>query len=167
MSNDPKASENFQRQAFRKTVHRIWSMIQAGLSDEMDEAESKIARILLEHTEFEEIFDDEDLLDGREFDTGSEGNPFLHISFHKMVEDQIGVGRPAELLSFLAAMEAKGFDRHEIVHAVMKILIRLISDAMAHQKPLDVNRYRRLLQRYRNIGLDEISDALNRELMSN
>ena len=166
MSDMSKSYGNLQREVFRKTVYRIWNMMQAGLLDEMDEAENRIARILLDHPEYEEILEDTEILDGREFDAGEAGNPFLHISFHKMVEDQLESGRPAEVLSFLESMRAKGFDRHEIIHVIMKILIRFISDAMTHQKTLDVNRYRRLLKSCRNMGLDEVPDALAREFMS-
>ena len=104
-----------------------------------------------------------EILDGREFATGEVGNPFLHISFHKMVEDQLEAGRPEEVLSFLESMTAKGFARHDIVHVVMKILIRLIAEAMNRQKPLDIRRYRRILKNCRNIGLDDVPDVLDRE----
>jgi hypothetical protein len=141
-------------------------MIQAGLVDEMNPAEYKIARLLIDHPEYEDTYDDEELLDGREFDTDPEGNPFLHISVHKMVEDQIETGRPEEVTLYLGAMVDRGFDRHAIIHAIMKILVRLIADAVNKQKALDVKRYRGLLGRYRNIGLDEVAEALDREFAS-
>jgi len=165
MSDSSKVYGNLQREAFRKAVYRIWNMIQAGLLDEMDESESGIAKILLDHPEYEEIFEDTEILDGREFDAGTSGNPFLHISFHKMVDDQLASGRPEEVRFFLESMEDKGYDRHEIVHALMKILVCLISDAMKNQKSLDVNHYRRLLVRYGNIGPDEVTEALEREFL--
>ncbi|MDQ5985924.1 MAG: hypothetical protein CSYNP_01642 [Syntrophus sp. SKADARSKE-3] len=165
MTDFSKSHENLHRQVFRKTVYRIWNMIQAGLLDELDEAEYRIAKILLEHPEYEDIFDDEDILDGREFDTGSGGNPFLHISIHKMAEDQIESSRPEEVLSFLEAMKEKGNERHEIIHAIMKILVRLISDAMRNQKSFNVDRYRNVLSRYKNINLDDVPEALDREFM--
>lgn len=163
MSESSESYQALQRQAFRRTVYHIWAMIQAGLMDEMSEAEYGIARILLEHPEYEEFFDDDEILDGREFDTGAEGNPFLHISIHKMVEDQLQVGRPEELTVFFDTMAEQGQDRHEIVHAIMKILVRLISDAAMQRKPLNVNRYRMILARYRDIPLGEVEDALERE----
>jgi hypothetical protein len=165
MTDFSKAHENLHRQAFRKAVYRIWNMIQAGLLDELDEAEYRIAKILLAHPEYEDIFDDDEILDGREFDIGSDGNPFLHISIHKMVEDQIESGRPEEVLSFLESMKDKGNERHEIIHAIMKILVRLISDAVHNQKSLNVNRYQNVLSRYRKINLDEVPEALDREFM--
>lgn len=163
MTDFPKVHENLQRQAFRKTVYRIWNMIQAGLLDDMEEAEYKIARILLDHPEYEDIFDDEEILDGREFNTSSDGNPFLHISIHKMVEDQIEAGSPKEISLFFESMEDKGYKRHDIIHTVMKILARMISDAMTNERPFNVSRYQRLLMRYRDIRLEEVPDALDRE----
>ena len=163
MSESSKSYEATQRQVFRRTVYHIWSKMQAGLIDEMSEAEYSIARILLEHPEYEEFFDDDEILDGREFDTGKEGNPFLHVSIHKMVEDQLQAGRPEEVQAFFDGMVERGRDRHEIVHAIMKILVRLISDAGMKGKPLDVRRYRLLLDRYRDLPLDEVEEALDRE----
>jgi len=165
MSDDVKSYENLQRRAFRQVVHRVWAMIQAGLTDEMNEAEARMARILIEHPEYEEIFDDEEVLDGDEFDTGREGNPFVHVSLHKMVEDQLEAGRPEEVLGFLDAMKAQGHDPHEIVHAIMKILVRLIADSVTKGKSFDGQRYRRLLERLRGVRLDEADDALDREFM--
>ncbi len=39
MSHFPEEDGNLQRQAFRRTVHRVWAMIQADLVDEMNGAE--------------------------------------------------------------------------------------------------------------------------------
>lgn len=165
MSDFSKNYENLQRQAFRKAVHRIWGMIQAGLMDEMTEPEYRIAAILLAHPEYEDVYEDTEILDGREFDTGSEGNPFLHVSFHQMIEDQLASGNHKELSFFVEVMENKGYDRHEIIHAVIKILIRMLSDAINNNKSIDVNRYKRLLTRFGNIELDEVPDALDREFL--
>ena len=35
----------------------------------------------------------------------------------------------------------------------------------ANKKSLDVNRYRRMLERYRGLRLDEVDEALGREFM--
>jgi hypothetical protein len=166
MPESPKSAEDLQRQAFRRTVYHIWSMLQAGLIDEMNEAEYGIARILLEHPEYEDFFENEEILDGQKFDAGSKGNPFLHISFHKMVQDQLEAGRPEEATLFLEFMEEKGYDRHEVIHAIMKILTILISEAMQNRQSLDVDRYRSILEQCRDFRLDEVTEMLDRKISS-
>lgn len=164
MTEFTKSAEELQRQSFRRTVYHIWSMIQAGLIDEMNEAEYAIAGILLEHPEYEDFFEDEKVLDGREFDAGSEVNPFLHISLHKMIKDQLEAGRPEEVRFFFESMEAKGNDRHEIVHVIMKVLSILIYEAINSRQTLDVDRYRSILEQCCNFSLHEITEILDREI---
>jgi hypothetical protein len=164
MKEFTKSAEDLQRQAFRRTVYHIWGMIQAGLVDEMNEAEYAIARILLEHPEYGDFFEDEKILDGRKFDTGSAVNPFLHVSLHKMIEDQLEAGHPEEVRFFFESMEAKGNDRHEIVHVIMKILSILIFEAMHSRQSLDVDRYRSILEQCRNFSIDKITEILDRKI---
>ncbi len=166
MSHFPEEDGNLQRQAFRRAVHRVWAMIQADLIDEMNDAEGRLARILLDHAEYEDVFEDEEVLDGHEFYTGPEGNPFLHVSFHKMVEDQLESGRIKELRLFFEAMAARGYDRHEVIHAVIEILLYLLYSSLSQDLPLDVKRYHLLLTRYSSLRLEDISEALKLEFGS-
>jgi hypothetical protein len=61
MNDHLRDKANLQRQVFRKTVYRLWQMAQAGLLEEMTDVEYRIATILLDHPEYEDIFDDETL----------------------------------------------------------------------------------------------------------
>jgi len=45
--------------------------------------------IVMNHPEYQEKFENENLLDGREYISHNELNPFLHISLHEMAEDQV------------------------------------------------------------------------------
>jgi hypothetical protein len=83
-----------------------------------------------------------------------------------MVEDQLESGRIKELRLFFEAMAARGYDRHEVIHAVIEILLYLLYSSLSQDLPLDVKRYHLLLTRYSSLRLEDISEALKLEFGS-
>lgn len=107
-SDASRESEKLQRKLFRQNIHRIWSMVKSGRRDELSDADNNLAEILMEHEEYCDHFENTDILDGREYEAGATFNPFLHISTHRMVEDQLLADSPVETALFFETMEAKG-----------------------------------------------------------
>jgi hypothetical protein len=140
-----KAYEKQQRKLFRQTVHRIWKMVKSDRVDELPEKEAGLASIIREHGEYRDHFENTDILDGREYEAGMTCNPFVHISTHQMIEDQLSSNSPIETVLFCEAMEDKGMPRHEAVHFIMMILVRVITASAANRQPFDAARYKRVL----------------------
>src|SRR5512138_3810753 len=113
---DTKARQQLQRRQFRENIHRIWEMVQAGRRNELSDRENDLALILIDHQEYGDHFEDTAIMDGREYDAGAQFNPFLHISTHQMVEDQLAADAPVETGLFCEAMEEKGLSRHDAIH---------------------------------------------------
>jgi hypothetical protein len=139
--------EKRQRELFRQNVHRIWNMVRLGQYDELTEKESRLAEILTGHEEYREHFENVDILDGREYEAGMQFNPFLHISTHLMVEDQLAASQPIEAALFCEAMEDKGYAHHESVHFIIMILLHVMHASASGKIPFDAARYRRLLDK--------------------
>jgi hypothetical protein len=161
--NDTKAHEKLQRRFFRKNVHRIWEMVKSGRRNELSEIDNSLALIIMDHQEYSDHFENTDILDGREYDAGTQFNPFLHISTHKMVEDQLSADSPVETSLFCDAMEEKGLSRHDAVHFIIVILLHVLSPSAANRQSFDKARYRRLLNVCREVEPSEIEGVIETE----
>lgn len=162
-----KTYERLQRKFFRESIHRIWNMAKSGQLDEISEQDHKLAVIIMDHQEYCDHFEDTDILDGREYEAGNEVNPFLHISLHQMVEDQLASNSPLEAAFFCETLKDRGISHHEAVHYIIMILIRIIYDSMMNQKHFDIDRYKRLLTACGNVEPSEIPDVIDWDFSSN
>jgi len=168
MTSEPlKAYEKQQRKLFRQTVHRIWKMVKSGKVDEVSEKETGLALIIMDHEEYRDHFENTDILDGREYEAGMIFNPFVHISTHQMVEDQLSSNSPIETVLFCEAMEDNGVSRHEAVHFIMMILIRVITASTVSRQPFDAARYKRLLDACGQVEPSEVEGVIEADFSSN
>jgi hypothetical protein len=161
-----KTYEKMQRQSFRTAVNRIWTLVKDDKFSDLNPQEQKLAAIIMEHLEYREHFENEDILDGCEYDSGDGFNPFLHISLHNMAEDQLASEMPVEAALLCESLETAGYKRHEAIHAIIMILIHLIYDAYVNRKPFDKERYRRLLLKCKNVKPSQMQDVVEREFKS-
>jgi hypothetical protein len=161
--NFSKIYESLQQKHLRLNIHRIWKAAQSCHLDDLFEEDYKLYMIMQDHEEYREQFENADTLTEHEYDPNTEVNPFLHISLHQMVEDQIASNAPIETGLFYEAKEDQGYHRHEIVHLISVILIRVTWDALLQRKPFDESRYRQILKTYREKSPEEIPQAFEKE----
>jgi hypothetical protein len=161
-----KKSEKLQRKLFRQNIHRIWSMVQSGRRDELSDADNNLAEILMEHEEYGDHFENTDILDGREYEAGAAFNPFLHISTHRMVEDQLLADSPVEAALFCETMEGRGFSRHEVIHFIIMILLHVMYASSSDKRPFDAPRYKRLLTKCKNAEPSEMERIIEEDFSS-
>ena len=160
-------SEKLQRKLFRQNIHRIWGMVQSGRRDELSEKDNDLAEILMDHEEYGDHFEDIGILDGREYEAGATFNPFLHISIHKMIEDQLLADSPVETALFCEAMEGKGFPRHEVIHFIIMILLHVMYASASGKRPFDAARYKRLLTKCRDVEPAEMERVIENDFSGN
>jgi hypothetical protein len=165
--NFSKLYESIQRKHLRLNIHRIWKAAPSWHVDDLSEEDYKLYTIMQDHEEYREQFENADTLTEHEYDPNTEVNPFLHISLHQMVEDQIASTAPLETGLFYETMENQGYSHHEIVHLISLILIRITWDALLKQKPFDESQYRQILKAYRKKSPEEIPQALEKEFNDN
>ena len=165
--NFSKTFEKLKRQSSRMTINRIWNLIKEGNSVELNQEEQKLTMIIMNHQEYQEYFENEDLLDGSEYAEGEGFNPFLHIGLHQMAEDQLASETPIEAALLCESIEKMGYSRHEGIHVIMMIMIHLIFDAYKNNKPFNEQRYKRLLVKCRKVKPSEMQDVVEREFSSN
>ena len=165
--NFTKTFENLKRQSSRMQINRIWNLIKEGNYAELSQEEQKLAVIIMNHQEFQEYFENEDLLAGREYKEAEGFNPFLHIRLHQMAEDQVASEKPVEAALLCESIERMGYSRHEGIHVIVMILIYLIHDSYKNDKPFSEQRYKRLLIKCRKVKPSEMQDVVEREFTSN
>ena len=159
-NDDSRKAEKLQRMLFRRNIHRVWGMLQAGRREELSEKDNNLAEILMDHEEYGGHFENSEILDGREYEAGATFNPFLHISTHQMVEDQLLADSPAEAALLCEAMEGRGFPRHEAIHFIIMILLHVMFASASGNRPFDAARYRRLLTKCREVAPSEMEQVI-------
>jgi hypothetical protein len=158
-----KKEEKLQRKFFRQNVHRIWSMVESGRRDELSDKDNNLAEILMDHEEYSDHFENTDILDGREYESGMAFNPFLHISTHQMVEDQLLADSPIETALFCETMEDRGLSRHEAIHFIIMILLHVMYASASGKRSFDATRYKRLLTKCKEVDPSEIDKVIEED----
>jgi len=153
-----------QRKLFRQNIYRIWSMVKSDRREELSEKENNLAEILMDHEEYSDHFENSEILDGQEYEAGALFNPFLHISTHIMVADQLSAKAPVETVLFYEGLEGKGFSHHEAVHTIMMILVHVMHESAAGKHPFDANRYKRLLTKCLEVEPSKIGKVIEDDL---
>jgi len=119
--NERTTPSRSQLRAHREVFWDAWQKHLAGLP--LNALEVRISRVVVLHPEYHQMFDDrEDFLD-RDFGVDDGANPYLHLSLHLALEEQIATRQPpeaAQALEFL--MQGKGVGRHDALHVLLEKL---------------------------------------------
>lgn len=73
-------------------------------------------------------------------------NPYLHLSMHLAISEQLSIDQPPGIQAAHKAL-ARRFGRHEAAHEIMECLGEVVWDAQRLGKPFDNDTYLELLQR--------------------
>ncbi|MCX5909422.1 MAG: DUF1841 family protein [Deltaproteobacteria bacterium] len=152
------------RQWNREKFHYIWQNAKRQESDGLTAEEQKLAEIMLAHSEeYFNQFELADLLGDHEFNPGGEVDPFLHVTFHAIVENQIEGRDPIEAVQFYNAMRKKDCSRREAIHLLMAIFIYVFLPVLKEKRPFRLDTYCKLLKDYKLRKPEKIYDLLENE----
>lgn len=100
---------------------------------------------IMKHPEYHAILDNPE--DKSKDFTVAEGqtNPFLHLSMHIAIEEQISIDNPPGIRAAFEHLSAKS-DEHEAHHEIMECLGQVIWQAQRNRGPLDHQLYIELLK---------------------
>lgn len=101
-----------------------------------------IAADLIElHPEYHALLEDTDAL-SREFAPEDGGvNPFLHLSLHLAIEEQLSIDQPPGLRAAFARCQLRRGNRHDALHDVLECLGETVFNAQRNQAPPDAMAY--------------------------
>ena len=79
-------------------------------------------------------------------------NPFLHMSMHVAVKEQLSIDQPSGIRQRFQRLLLKTGDEHVATHQLMECLAEMIWQAQRDQKALDAMVYFECLDRQENIS---------------
>lgn len=109
----------------RNDVRSYFVKVRQKFNDEqaLEPVEKLILDVILTHPEYHAVLDQEG--DSLRYDYSPETgntNPFLHMSMHIAIKEQIDSDRPAGIRALCEELLDKYNDQHEVEHKVMECL---------------------------------------------
>jgi hypothetical protein len=96
--------------------------------------------IILRHPEYHELLGDAAAIHEEYTPERGETNPFLHLSLHLAIAEQLSIDQPHGIRSAFEALAARR-DPHAAEHVLLDVLGKAIFDAQTAGKPLDPEAY--------------------------
>lgn len=94
---------------------------------------------ILEHPEYQQFLDDAERAMVADFPVeGGHENPFLHLSMHLSLEEQVSIDQPPGVRGMLEALQARYGDRHTAAHEAMECLGEIVWRAQRGSLPSDM-----------------------------
>ena len=109
--------------------------------------ETLAADLVALHPEYHELLSAEDALT-REW-TPEDGamNPFLHLSLHLAIEEQLSIDQPPGIRALFESRRARMGDHHAALHDVLECLGETLWRAQRERAPLDGAAYLECLRK--------------------
>jgi hypothetical protein len=151
------------RRLNREHMHMIWEVAKTGDLDVLEAEERQIAEVMIEHQdEYFNQFEMADVLGDHQFDPESETDPFLHVIFHTIVENQLEARDPIEVYQFYNSMRKKKVSRHDTIHLIGAMLTTLVVSTLKG-RVFDLEQYKSLLKKAKDKKPEKIMEWLERE----
>jgi hypothetical protein len=125
------------REQAREMFFGAWRKYRAG--EPIAGIESLALDVILLHPEYHGVLG----LPGkfREKDYSDETNPFLHMSLHVALEEQLSIDQPPGIVARFQALTARHGDRHAALHQGIECLAETMWRAQRDNAPPDAAAY--------------------------
>lgn len=138
---------NNDRAQLRKMFFASWSKYQS--SEVMEPLEQMVAQIVQQHPEYHSLLEDEQAhLDKDYTPEMGETNPFLHMSMHIAIAEQLSIDRPAGIKDLYQQLLGKYSDSHTVEHHIMECLGQMMWEAQRNQTMPDEQQYLECLRKH-------------------
>jgi hypothetical protein len=131
------------REQVRDTFFGAWQKYRAG--QPLAGIESLALDVILLHPEYHDVLSLPAKY--REKDYSDESNPFLHMSLHVAIEEQLSIDQPAGIAARFRALVARHGSRHEALHQAIECLAETMWRAQRDSAPPDVAAYLHCMER--------------------
>jgi Domain of unknown function (DUF1841) len=136
------------RDEARRFLIEAWAKRRAGAP--LSPLETMAAGLIALHPEYHAVIESPERHVDRDWqpETG-ETNPFLHLSLHLAVAEQLGIDQPPGIRAQFERLRTARGDEHAALHALLECLGEVIWSAQRHGKPPDAALYLACLERQR------------------
>jgi hypothetical protein len=136
---------NPSREQVRRFFCESWRKHRARLI--LEGAETTAADLIEQHPEYHALLENPDAAVEQEFTPeGGQMNPFLHLSLHLAIADQISIDQPPGIRDAYTALR-KRMDVHDAEHAIMECLGETLWRAQREGGQMDAVQYLECVQR--------------------
>lgn len=133
---------NPTREQVRDTFFGAWRKYRAG--EPLVGIEAIAVEVALAHPEYHAILDAPERYRDRDY---AEANPFLHMSLHMALEEQLSIDQPPGIAARFQALERRHGDRHAALHEALECLAETIWRSQRDNAPPDGAAYLECLER--------------------
>ena len=104
--------------------------------------------VILLHPEYHAVLDDPERYQERDYrPEAGDTNPFLHMSMHLAIEEQLSIDQPPGIKAELARIAARLGERHAACHEIMECLAETVWRAQRDDVAPDALAYLECLKR--------------------
>ena len=131
------------RDQVREAFFEAWRKYRAG--EVLAGIEALIVEVALQHPEYHDVlsapgrYRDKDYVD--------QGNPFLHLSLHLALEEQLSIDQPPGIAAAFRRLLSRSVDRHEALHHALECLAETVWKSQRDKASPDADAYLRCLDR--------------------
>jgi hypothetical protein len=126
---------NPSRDDVRRFFTETWRKHRAG--ELLTPLEDKALRRILLHPEYHALLDDPDAVAADFSIARGEPNPFLHLSMHLALDEQLAIDQPIGIRAVYERIAARHGGEHEAAHEAMECLGRVLWEAQRGVLPAD------------------------------
>ena len=113
------------RKSLRRIFYNAWQKNQANVT--LTPLEQHIVALIHQHPEYHELMDNPAI--GLDENYRSDNNPFLHLSLHISLNEQIQTDRPKGIKALYQQIIMISPDEHHAQHLIMEVMAELIWSA--------------------------------------
>ena len=136
---------NPSRDEVREFFFNAWAQFKA--KKPLTDLEKIALGVMHLHPEYQAILSAPEAFKQQEyFPEFGETNPFLHMSLHLSILEQISINQPIGIGDIYAQLKLKYQNEHDAQHAILECLAESIWSAQRNNTALDANYYVQLLQ---------------------
>ena len=136
---------NPSRDEVRDFFFNTWSQFKA--QKPLTDLEKIALSVIHMHPEYKPILDTPAQFKSQEyFPEFGETNPFLHMSLHLSILEQISINQPLGIAAIYETLKIKHQNEHDALHDILECLGEVIWQAQRNNSALDSNTYLTLLQ---------------------
>lgn len=135
---------NPSRDQARQFLFDAWAKFKNHLA--LTDLEKIAVEVMQMHPEYHTVLDaPERYMQQQYFPEMGETNPFLHLSLHLSVIEQISINQPIGITNIYESLIQKHQDKHLAQHDILECLAETIWQAQRSNTPLDSENYLKLL----------------------
>ena len=136
---------NHSRDQARQFLFEAWAKFKQHLP--LTDLEKIAVEVIQMHPEYHVVLDSpERYMNQQYFPEMGETNPFLHLSLHISVIEQISINQPMGITQVYDKLLQRYNDKHKALNDILECLAETIWQAQRNNMPLDSENYLNLLK---------------------